>query len=195
MLFAPFYATKEFPPSPGACKETAMEHELLELTAQIVAAFASSNRVAAGDLPALLAHIHRSLASASEPPAEAADKISRPSPAAIRRSVQPDFITSFEDGRPYKALKRHLTARGLTPKTYREKWGLSDDYPMVASSYSALRAERARAIGLGARRKKPAAAAPPRERPPAVSPEVGASPAAPQVRRGRKRAPKAPPEG
>jgi len=31
-------------------------------------------------------------------------------------------------------LKRHLkTAYNMTPESYRERWGLSSDYPMVAA--------------------------------------------------------------
>ena len=80
-----------------------------------------------------------------------------------RQSIRPDGLVSFEDGRTYKSLKRHLTVRGLTPAQYRQKWGLPPDYPMVAASYSAARAELARAIGLG--RKQPAEVAPEPEPP------------------------------
>lgn len=91
------------------------------------------------------------------------------SAAQIRKSVTHDHIVSFEDGRPYKTLRRHLTLRGLSPEAYREKWGLPRDYPMTAASYSAQRSELARALGLGQQRRKdrtavtanePAAAAP-----------------------------------
>lgn len=56
---------------------------------------------------------------------------------------------SFIDGRTYKTLKRHLTKHGLDPQSYRGRYGLPQDYPMVAPSYTAQRSERARAIGLG----------------------------------------------
>ena len=46
----------------------------------------------------------------------------------------------------------------MTPETYREKWGLSADYPMVAANYAAQRSELAKKIGLGQLRKKAAAA-------------------------------------
>ena len=100
------------------------------------------------------------------------------SAAQIRKSVTHDHIVSFEDGKPYKTLRRHLTLRGLTPEAYREKWGLPRDYPMTAASYSAQRSELARALGLGQQRRK--------QRPAAVSePEPAAAPKA----RGRKKAP------
>lgn len=72
-----------------------------------------------------------------------------PSAGDIRASITPDALVSFEDGKHYKTLKRHLAGRGLTPVAYREKWGLPPDYPMVAPNYSAVRSALARANGLG----------------------------------------------
>ncbi len=49
-----------------------------------------------------------------------------------------------------KMLKRHLlTVHGMTPAEYREKWGLPDDYPMVAEEYAKLRSSLALQSGLG----------------------------------------------
>ena len=72
--------------------------------------------------------------------------------AEIRRSITPDALISFEDGKPHKQLKRHLATRGMTPNDYRAKWGLPTDYPMVAANSSAVRSALAKKIGLG---KKP----------------------------------------
>ena len=48
------------------------------------------------------------------------------------------------------AAKRHLrTAYDMSPDDYRQKWGLSSDYPMVAPKYAAKRSELAKKIGLG----------------------------------------------
>jgi predicted transcriptional regulator len=77
-------------------------------------------------------------------------------PAQIRKSIRPDVLVSFEDGKPYRTLKRHLTRFGLTPDSYRAKWGLPPDYPMTAPSYSETRRALAVERGLG---RKPAEAA------------------------------------
>jgi predicted transcriptional regulator len=69
--------------------------------------------------------------------------------AQIQRSVSPDALMSFEDGRSYKRLKPHLARLGLSPEAYREKWGLPRDYPMVAQAYSDQNSERARRRGFG----------------------------------------------
>jgi predicted transcriptional regulator len=54
-----------------------------------------------------------------------------------------DFIISLIDGKPYKALRRHLARHGLSPDDYRRKFGLRPDYPMVAENYSLARRELA----------------------------------------------------
>ncbi len=47
-------------------------------------------------------------------------------------------------------LKRHLrTAYNMSPDEYRAKWGLKDDYPMVAPAYAKERSALAKKIGLG----------------------------------------------
>lgn len=130
-----------------------MEEDLKELTAQIVAAFVQKNRIAATELPHLIGLVHRSLASVG-PAAPQAAQARKLTPAQIRKSVTHDAVTSFEDGRPYKSLKRHLARHGLTPAEYREKWGLPPDYPMVAPSYSEARSALAKSAGLGARSRK-----------------------------------------
>ena len=83
--------------------------------------------------------------------------------AEIRRSIRPDALISFEDGKSYKALKRHLTTRGLTVDQYRAKWGLPNNYPTVLPAYSRARSELAKAAGLGQKGRigKSAAAAKP----------------------------------
>ena len=52
-------------------------------------------------------------------------------------------------------LKRHLmTHYNLTPDQYRQKWGLSADYPMVAPNYAEQRRTLAKSIGLGTKRRR-----------------------------------------
>ncbi|ESZ51024.1 transcriptional regulator [Mesorhizobium sp. L103C131B0] len=75
-----------------------------------------------------------------------------------KKSVFPDYIISLEDGRKFQSMKRHLGLLGLTPDEYREKWGLSHDYPMVAPNYAAKRSALAKASGLGRKAEVKAAA-------------------------------------
>jgi predicted transcriptional regulator len=124
---------------------------LAELTGDIVAAYVSNNPVRPADLPDLIRAVHAALnglASGTIPaPAEA--EVEKPTAAQIRKSVTPDGIVSFLDGKTYKTLKRHLGTHGLDPQGYRQRFGLSADYPMVAPSYAAQRSALAKSIGLG----------------------------------------------
>ena len=126
---------------------------LIELTADVVAAYVSNNPVPASDLPALIADVHSALGRARAPAAEPVPELK---PAVNpKKSVFPDYLVSLEDGKQYKALKRHLTRIGLTPAEYRAKWGLPNDYPMVAPNYAAVRSALAKSIGLGRKKAGP----------------------------------------
>jgi predicted transcriptional regulator len=126
---------------------------LITLTADIVAAHVSNNSVAVNDLPQLIANVHGALAILSGAPGGAEAK---PEPKVpIRSSIKPDYIVCLEDGKRLKMLKRHLmTHYQMTPDQYRQKWGLSADYPMVAPNYAEQRRTLAKSIGLGTKRRK-----------------------------------------
>ena len=126
---------------------------LTALAAEVVSAYVSNNSVPLAELPGLIARVHEAvsgLATAGGSGVTAPNvDVEKPSAAQIRKSVRDDGIVSFIDGKTYKTLKRHLTGHGLDPKSYRDRYGLSSDYPMVAPSYAAQRSALAKAIGLG----------------------------------------------
>jgi predicted transcriptional regulator len=126
---------------------------LLTLTADIVAAHVSNNSVAVNDLPNLIQNVHSALSDISGTTAAAEPK---PEPkVSIRSSIKPDYIVCLEDGKKLKMLKRHLmTHYSMTPDQYRQKWGLSADYPMVAPNYAEQRRTLAKSIGLGTKRRR-----------------------------------------
>lgn len=121
----------------------------IELTVDIVSAYVSNNHIQAVDLPALIGTVHAALSDLSKPAEAVEAPVEKLTPAQIRKSITPDALVSFIDGKPYKTLKRHLTSHGLTPREYRATYGLPDDYPMVAAGYAAQRSALAKAIGLG----------------------------------------------
>ena len=134
-------------------EQDAGEDTLLTLTADIVAAHVSNNSVAVNDLPNLIENVHKALRGIS---ATSAAPEAKPEPkVSIRSSVKPDYIVCLEDGKKLKMLKRHLmTHYNMTPDEYRQKWGLSADYPMVAPNYAEQRRTLAKSIGLGTKRRK-----------------------------------------
>lgn len=130
--------------------------DLLEMTSDIVSAFASNNQVGTGDLPELIRSVHATLNGlAGGAEGEVVEAVEEPLVPAvpIDRSIAEDGITCLECGKTFKTLKRHLsTEHGLNPAEYRARWGLSKDYPLVAPSYSKVRAATAKKTGLGRKR-------------------------------------------
>ena len=130
--------------------EEALKNNHLEHAADIISAYVSNNPVPVAELPALIGRVHAALNSLAAGPSTAPEpEAEKATPAQIRKSITPDALISFLDGKPYKTLKRHLTGHGFDPHTYRERYGLPRDYPMVAASYAAQRSELAKSIGLG----------------------------------------------
>nr|WP_309084156.1 MucR family transcriptional regulator [Chelativorans sp.] len=134
-------------------QHTKSDETLMELTADVVAAYVSNNPVPVAELSNLIADVHAALGRVtrnSEPaPAEKQKPAVNP-----KRSVHDEYIICLEDGKKFKSLKRHLmTHYGLTPEQYREKWGLDPNYPMVAPAYAVARSQLAKKMGLGRKRK------------------------------------------
>ncbi len=125
---------------------------IVELTADVVSAYVGNNAVAPGNLTALISEVHKALSQTLDENAQAEQEKLKPA-VPIRRSVQPDYIVCLEDGKKFKALKRHLrNSFDMSPEEYRAKWGLPADYPMVAPNYAKVRSELAKKIGLGQKR-------------------------------------------
>jgi len=123
------------------------------MTTDIVSSYAGKNIISSSALTGLIKQVHAALdglARASGQSKEAT-QILRPA-VPVRRSVNPDYIVCLEDGRKLKMLKRYLRAAfDMTPEEYRARWGLPQDYPMVAPNYAKKRSEFAKKMGLGKR--------------------------------------------
>ena len=129
-------------------EETVEKGELLALSADVVSSYVGNNTVQPDQVTDMLRSVFETLTSLSGPE-EPEPEVLEPA-VPIRKSVTDDFIICLEDGKKLKMLKRHLmTAYGMTPDDYRQKWGLKPDYPMVAPSYAAKRQQLAKKIGLG----------------------------------------------
>ena len=128
--------------------------DMMALVAEVVAAYVSNNQMEVSELSGFIQQVHSSLRSVGLGHSYLLQD--RPDPVvSIEESVQQDYIVCLEDGRRLKMLKRHLkTAYNMTPDQYRERWGLSPDYPMVAPNYAKRRSNLAKDIGLGTRRER-----------------------------------------
>jgi predicted transcriptional regulator len=133
--------------------EEANHDTLLSLTTEIVSSHLSNNTVSSNEIPGIIDQVYKTLANINSDGSGAGE---RPQPAVpIKKSITPDYLICLEDGKKLKMLKRHLkTAYGMTPDEYRERWGLSSDYPMVAPNYAKQRSQLAKEIGLGKKSNK-----------------------------------------
>jgi predicted transcriptional regulator len=123
-----------------------------DMTANLVAAYVSHNRVSASEMPALITAVAAAFTGLQTSDQSAVSGSRRATPAQIQASIRHEALISFEDDKPYKTIKRHLRACGLTPETYRAKWGLPGDYPMVAPAYAAKRSKIAKSLAMGRQR-------------------------------------------
>ena len=129
------------------------KRSVVDLTAEIVAAYVAKNTVTQAELPKLIGEVHRALSGAvSHAPSR--EEIAETKPAVtIKKSLTADYLICLEDGKKFKSLKRHLRSHyNLSPEQYREKWGLPADYPMVAPNYAQARSSLAKRMGLGQRK-------------------------------------------
>jgi len=132
--------------------------EVVELVAGIVSAFVSHNSVPTSELPALIASTHAALTGLGQATAPGPEEKAVPA-VSIKKSITADWLICLEDGKKFKSLKRHLrTAYDMSPEAYRAKWGLPNDYPMVAPAYAEARSKLAKSMGLGQQRRKTVAA-------------------------------------
>jgi len=132
-----------------AAAPKATEDELLRMTAEVVSAYVSNNTLPTTQLADVIQAVYNSLRGLEGPAAEPPPELLKPA-VPIRKSITPEYLICLEDGKKLKMLKRHLRSTyNLTPDEYRAKWGLAQDYPMVAPKYAEQRSEFAKKIGLG----------------------------------------------
>jgi predicted transcriptional regulator len=132
--------------------DTDNSSDLVELTAEIAAAYVGANTISLTDVATLISSIHSALAGTTAPAVP--DAAPQEPAVPIRSSIKHDYIVCLEDGAKLKMLKRYLRTRyDMSPEDYRAKWGLPRNYPMVAPAYAETRRGLAHASGLG--RKKP----------------------------------------
>ncbi len=103
----------------------------LSLATKIATSYVGNNSLALDQVPALLGSLHEALSKL-----ESGEPIREPA-VPIDKSVKRNEIICLECGKGQKTLKRHLSSgHGVTAKEYRARWGLGQDYPLVATNYA-----------------------------------------------------------
>ena len=126
----------------------------VDLLAAVAASYASRADVTADDIVALVAKLRRefgeieSIAPVDEVQVRSPGRAEPALP--IEKAVTHEKVFCLCCGKGFKMLKRHLGAEhGLTEAAYRAMFGLSEDIPLVAPSYSNRKANYARKVGFG----------------------------------------------
>lgn len=135
---------------------------LQKLTAAVTASYLAGRNTRPEEIAPVIAAVASSLAGITTTPTPQPQDAPQPtarSKADIRKSIRPEGLVSFEDGRTYRTLTRHLRTLGMTPDEYRSKHGLAADYPMACAELSQRQRESAIARGFG-KRPEPHAAPP-----------------------------------
>jgi predicted transcriptional regulator len=156
------------------------------LTAKIVGSYVRHHRVGAGQLPDLIATVHRTLGELGQP--NPPEDVLTPA-VSVRQSVRHDYVVCLDCGYRGKTLRRHIRTRhSLSRDEYLKRWGLRNDHLLTAPAYSERRSSLAKEFGLGRTPKAQVA--------PAATPVVAAAPvdadpkthtAPPERRRSRSR--------
>jgi len=121
---------------------TISKSELLHAVAIASAGYFAGNSVAEDRIEAITKTFFRVLSEGSGSSLLAVD---HPPFVPIAESLKDDEITCLDCGQSFRSLKRHLVIQhGLTPESYRAKWGLSDTYPMVPRRTSEIRSNISR---------------------------------------------------
>ncbi len=88
---------------------------LIEMTADLIAAYVTKNHVRAAELPELISTVHAALAGMGSAPVAEPEPDKLVPPVSIKKSITDDYLVSLEDGQRYKSLKRHLNVPRADP--------------------------------------------------------------------------------
>lgn len=128
------------------------EDKKQEQVSRIVAAYASRPDVTPDEIVALYRRLSGELDDepAEVAPARVPAQAGMQPALPLEQAVTEDKVYCLCCGRGFKMLKRHLGAEhGMTEAEYRTAFGLPEDFPLVAPSYSRKKAAHAKEAGLG----------------------------------------------
>lgn len=131
--------------------------DFLKEALEIVKAQASVRNMTEEEITSMvrrLANDIRGLVAAG--PAVGAPEVEVQAPAVDpKKAVRERSIICLESGKSFKILtKKHLSKFGLTPDTYREKWGYPKNMPLVCKELQRERRKKMKEMKLWEKRVK-----------------------------------------
>ena len=132
----------------------ASRQDLMRMTTEIVSAFTSRNSVPSSTLTTIIGQVHETLYM--HWPNQTLKRTERGRQSEARgshSSLRPPRLHCLPGGRAQIEDVEALPSRRLQhdPEEYRARWGLPQDYPMVAPNYAKKRSDFAKKMGLGKR--------------------------------------------
>ena len=92
-----------------------------------------------------------------EPVEAVEERVEAPSisPADVKKSIKASAIVCLECGKSFKVLgKRHLASHGLTPNSYRAKYGMKKNTPLCSKDFLKNSRERMANLRIWERKSK-----------------------------------------
>lgn len=127
---------------------------LVELTANIVSAHVSNEKMSKEELLDEIQEVHGKLCSLAGvetavegSPETAADTVAPV--VSLEEAFKDDKVYCMICGKGFLTLKKHLgISHSMTPKDYREKYSVPKSTPLVARNYSEAKRRIAQKLGL-----------------------------------------------
>jgi predicted transcriptional regulator len=129
--------------------------DFLKEALDIVKAQASVRVMTDDEIVALVRRLSGSLKGLAEGEAGADEAIAEVQ-SDPRKSIKEKSISCLECGKTFKILTRkHLATHGLDASSYREKWNLKKDTPLVCKGLQRERRKKMKDMRLWEKRRKP----------------------------------------
>ncbi len=130
--------------------ETLTPQEIMSFMTEITSSYLSGNEIPSLEIPVLMKTIYQTVIELSRDANNIKHRPTLTPAVPIEESIHNEYIVCLEDGKKLQMLKRHLnTVYKMTIEQYKERWGLSIDYPVVSPNYAKRRSEIAKTTGLG----------------------------------------------
>ena len=129
--------------------------DFLKEALDIVKAQASVRVMSDEEIVAMVRRLSSSLRGLSEGEASPDEAIAEVQ-SDPRKSIKEKSISCLECGKTFKILTRkHLATHGLDAASYREKWNLKKDTPLVCKGLQRERRKKMKDMRLWEKRRKP----------------------------------------
>ncbi len=130
--------------------------DFLKEALEIVKAQASVRNMTEEEITSMVRRLAADIRGITNAGLSPAETEGTPAPVSDpKKAVREKSILCLESGKSFKILtKKHLAKFGLTPETYREKWGYPKNMPLVCKELQRERRKKMKEMKLWEKRIK-----------------------------------------